>query len=154
MAANPYAAPQSSLKDPEDVPKFQFSVPLIGMLAATGAAYCLNLLYGNLAQWALLSRGVPLNDLYNSVAGSPLHNLVGHSLNILATAVVGHWIAKLHPQRAFSHGVVAGVLIWIPVTIGWVNPYDMPHPAWSVLLTYLTPIPAVLLGVLWFRRRA
>ena len=153
MAANPYAAPKSSVNDP-DAPQFQFSVSLIGMLAATGAGYILNLLYGNLAQWSLLSRGVPLNELYSSVASSPLHNVVGNLLNVIACALVGYWMAKLSPQRAVIHAIAAGALVWLPVTIGWVNPYEMPHPAWSMLLTYLTPIPSLLLGVAWFRRRA
>lgn len=153
MVANPYAAPKSSVEDP-NAPKFQFSVALIGMLAATGAGYLLNLLYGNLAQWSLLSKGVPLNELYSSVAGSAFHNVVGNLLNVLACALVGYWIATLSPHRAASHAIAAGALAWLSVTIGWVNPYDMPHPAWSMLLTYLTPIPSLLLGVVWFRWRA
>ena len=60
MAVNPYAAPGAPVKD-RDEAGFKFSIALVGMLIAIGAAYVLELFYKTLAEWPLLGRGVALD---------------------------------------------------------------------------------------------
>jgi hypothetical protein len=153
MAVNPYAAPGAPVKD-RDEAGFKLSIALIGMLIATGAGYVLDLFYGTLIQWSLFGQGVPIAELYDAVATSPLHNLVSHVTGVFAAALGGYWAARLGPQRGISHALVAGALILIPVAIAWVPPYAISNPAWSIALSFVTPIPSALVGALWWRRRA
>ena len=153
MALNPYAAPEAPVED-RDEAGFRLWIALVGMLIATGAASALDLFYGNLVQWSLFSRGVPVNDLYDAIARSTLHNLVGHAMNVFAAALGGYWAARLGPQRGIAHAVVAGTLMLFAVAIAWVTPYAVPHPAWSIALSFVTPVPSALAGALWWRRRA
>ena len=152
MPSNPYAAPAALVEDrgPEG---FTLAFSIVGMLIGTGAAYTLGLIYAGFAQLAFLWTGVELNDLYNAVATSPLHNAVSHVINVSAEALGGYWAAKLAPHRPIPHAVVAGFLMLIPAAAAFLVPYDFPHPAWSLALMFVTPVPAAVLGAMWWRRR-
>jgi hypothetical protein len=153
MSSNPYSPPESAVADRSPI-EFSFTVSLIGMLVATGAAYILVLLYGNLAQWALLASGTAQENLYDAIATSTLVNAITHVINIFGAAVGGYWAAKLAPAEPLKHAALTGALILIPVGIAFLAPYEIPQPRWSLALLFVTPIPSAAAGALWWQHRS
>ena len=153
MSTNPYSPPESKVLDHSPA-EFAYPIALIGALIGTGAAYILALLYGNLAQWAMLATGVDPENLYTAVATSSGIQAAIHVINICCAAVGGYWSAKLAPGKPLEHAAVAGALMLVPVAIAFLAPYDLPYPRWSLALSFITPAPSACLGALWWQRRA
>jgi hypothetical protein len=119
------------------------------MLIATGVAYTLGVIHSNLALWIYVKGGASFEVIYTAFSSSPLHNLIGHAINAVAAVIGGYWAAKHALARPFQHAALAGLLMLIPVCAAVLVPYTLPQPTWSVVLSFLVPLPSALAGALY-----
>jgi hypothetical protein len=148
---NRYAAPSSALEDAK--PKVGSSAAIaFGAAVGNGIAYAVLSGCGLVFLWALVAQGVPTQELYSRAYQSNFYLIFAHVVGLGCLVPGGYWTARLSREGPFRNAWLAGLLISVFSLAQNLVPYNLPIPFWSRIVSVAIPIPAFLLGALWWRR--
>lgn len=135
--------------------RFSLTSALLGGAAGVGIAYLLGMLLSPILQHWIASRGVSVVDLFDAMTKSIEMNVGGHALNILGGVIGGHLAARLARAKPLIHGAVSSVPGLIALSVQFFGLFPFPYPVWSVVLSFVTPLPSGWLGgLLWAQRHS
>jgi hypothetical protein len=148
---NPYAAPSSVLEDKK--PKVGSSVAVVfGAAIGNGIAYTVLSGCGLVFLWVLVAQGVPTRELYSRAYQSNSYLIFAHVVGLGCLLPGGYWTARLSREGPIRNAGLAGILISVFSLTQNLVPYNLPIPFWSRVASAAIPIPAFLLGALYWRR--
>jgi hypothetical protein len=127
---------------------------LLGFCIGNGASYAALYISGLVFLWVLVAQGVPPEEVYARAYQSTPYLVYAHILGFLAMAPGGYWTARLSSGSPVRRTLFAGALMSSFVVAQLAIPYDLPIPWWSQVASVVTPIPAFIAGMLWWKHRA
>jgi hypothetical protein len=148
---NPYAAPASAIRDIEPT-KSATAAILLGAAIGNGAAYAALGLCGLVFLWLLTLQGAKPQELYTLAYQSTSYLVFAHLIGLICLVPGGYWAARLSCGRHLVNASFAGFLVAAFAMIQNLVPYDLPIPFWSRIASIAIPIPAFLIGALWWRQ--
>jgi hypothetical protein len=148
---NPYAAPTSAVADTQAEARHSVAV-LIGAAIGNGIAYGVLAVCSLIFLWVLTAQGVPIQDLYSRAYQSDTYLIFAHLVGLACLMPGGYWAARLSRGRTTLNVSLAGSLVSIFALLENVTPYIAPIPLWSRVASVAIPVPAFILGALYWRR--
>jgi hypothetical protein len=127
---------------------------LLGFCIGNGASYAALYLSGLVFLWVLVAQGVAPEQVYARAYQSTPYLVYAHILGFLTTMPGGYWTARLSSGSPVRRTLLASALMSAFVVAQLAIPYDLPIPWWSQIASVVTPIPAFIAGMLWWKHRA
>jgi hypothetical protein len=150
---NPYATPHAPL--PEPVARKFLTAVLIGAAIGNGIAYAVLWVVSIGFLWLLTLQGVPTEELYVRAYASTPYLVFAQAVAFVCLLPGGYWSARLSPSNGTAAALWAAFVMTALVALEYIAPYQLPIPAWSRVLSLLSPFPAFWLGaVIWHRKDA
>lgn len=150
---NPYATPHAP--PPEQASHPRLTAVLIGAAIGNGIAYAVLWVISIGFLWLLTLQGVPTEELYFRAYASTPYLVLAQTVAFICLLPGGYWSARLSPSNGAAVALWAALLIAGLAALEYISPYQQPLPAWSRVVSLVSPFPAFWLGaVIWYRRDA
>jgi hypothetical protein len=125
---------------------------LVGFSVGNGVSYFFLYVFATAFLWVLAAQGVPSQELYSRAYQSTAYLIFAQSVALLTIIPGGYWCARLSPRNAMVNALLAGLLLSLFAFAQLLIPYEVPNPTWSRIASVVIPVPAFLLGALWWRK--